>query len=98
MGSPDLDWLPVVGQMQWIVLSRDRRIRSRPAELKLYREHGVRSVWIGGKRDHTSQDLVDIFLAHEERLTRHATKMGPGPWAAAMTATGVRPINVKDSG
>lgn len=50
LGSPDLDWLPIVGQMQWTVLSRDRRVPSRPVELKLYREHGVCSVWIGGKR------------------------------------------------
>jgi hypothetical protein len=95
LGSPDLDWLPIVGRMQWIVLSRDRRIRSRPAELKLYREHGVRSVWIGGKTDRSSRDLVEIFLANEDRLTRYAIKMGPGPWAAAMTTTGVRPINIK---
>ena len=36
LGAADLDWLPLVGRMHWIVLSRDRRIRSRPAELRMY--------------------------------------------------------------
>jgi hypothetical protein len=43
-GTQDLDWMPIVARMGWIALTRDRRIRSRPAELVVYREHGLRSV------------------------------------------------------
>lgn len=94
LGTADLDWLPLVGRMRWIVLSRDRRIRSRPVELRTYWEFGVCSVWIGGKRDSSSQDLAQIFLRHEGRLTRQATKSGAGPWAVAMTPSGVRPLRL----
>jgi len=52
-GTQDLDWMPIVAQMGWIALTRDRRIRSRPAELVVYREQGLCSVWIGGKHDHS---------------------------------------------
>jgi hypothetical protein len=51
IGTPDLEWMPVVAQRDLIVVTRDRRIRTRPAELRAYSELGIRSVWIGAKQD-----------------------------------------------
>lgn len=31
VGTPDLDWMPVIAHRQLIVVTRDRRIRTRPA-------------------------------------------------------------------
>ncbi|WP_397219002.1 PIN-like domain-containing protein [Nocardioides terrisoli] len=36
VGTPDLDWMPVVAYRQLIVVTRDRRIRTRPVELRAY--------------------------------------------------------------
>jgi hypothetical protein len=94
-GTDDQDWRPVVGALGLIVLSRDRRIRSRPAELRAYHEHGVRSVWIGAKQDLGPEQQMEIFLQHEERLKRQIVKRGPGPWAVAMSRSGVRPLNLR---
>jgi len=94
-GSQDLDWMPFVGRMQWIALTRDRRIRSRPAELSTYREHGLCSVWIGGKQDHTPAELAAMFMRYETRLLRAATKLGAGPWALTMTPSGVRELRLR---
>ncbi|TQJ31329.1 hypothetical protein [Microbacterium sp. SLBN-146] len=44
LGTLDLDWMNVIGVRGYIVLTRDRRIRTRPAELLAYRENGIRSV------------------------------------------------------
>ncbi|MBA3741342.1 hypothetical protein [Sporichthya sp.] len=33
LGTPDLDWMPVVAHRKLIVITRDKRIRTRPAEL-----------------------------------------------------------------
>lgn len=95
LGTPDLDWMPVIAARNLIVLTRDRRIRTRPAELRQYRESGVRSVWIGAKRDLGPHDQLTLFLAHEQRLRREIVKRGPGPWALSLTTSGLRPINVK---
>lgn len=92
LGTPDLEWMPVIGSRGYIVLTRDRRIRTRPAELDAYREHGIRSVWIGAKRDLRPDEQVELFLRHEQRLRREIIKLGPGPWALAMSSSGVRPI------
>lgn len=97
-GTDDQDWRPVVGALGLIVLSRDRRIRSRPAELRAYHEHGVRSVWIGAKQDLGPEQQMEIFLQHEERLKRQIVKRGPGPWAVAMSRSGVRPLNLRPRG
>lgn len=96
IGSLDLDWMPIVGAHGMIVVTRDRRIRSRPAELAAYREHGIRSVWIGAKRDLRPQDQADLFLEHEERLRREIIKLGAGPWALAMSQSGVRPLHLAE--
>lgn len=94
-GTPDLSWMPIVGARGWIVLTRDRRIRTRPAEQLAYWEHGLRSVWIGGKQDHTSRELAEIFLQHEERLRRLTITLGGGPWALTMSSSGVRPLRLR---
>lgn len=92
LGAADLDWMPIIGARRWILISRERRIRSRPAELAAFREHGICSVWIGGKRDLSPQDQVELFLRHEDRLVREIIKRGHGPWALAMSPSGLRPL------
>lgn len=94
-GTDDPDWLPIVGTRGFIVLSRERRIRSRPAELRAYHEYGVRSVWIGAKRDLGPHQQMELFLRHEERSRREILKRGPGPWAVAMSPAGVRPLRLR---
>ena len=95
LGTADLDWMPVVADRGLIVLTRDKHIRTRPAELRAYREHGIRSVWIGAKQDLGPRDQFDLFIRHESRLQREITKRGAGPWALAMTPSGVRPLNLR---
>ena len=94
LGTRDLDWMPVAARLDLIVLSRDRRFRTRPAELAAYRSIGLRSVWIGGKQDLRPRDQVEIFLRHEQQLQREAVKRGPGPWALSLTPSGVRPLRM----
>jgi hypothetical protein len=96
LGTPDLDWMPVIARRRLIVVTRDRRIRTRPAELRSYWQHGIRSVWIGAKQDLGPRQQVELFLRHEQRLQRGITKRGPGPWALAMTPTGVRPLALRE--
>lgn len=95
LGTLDRDWMPVVAQRDLIVLTRDKHIRTRPAELRVYVEHGVRSVWLGAKQDLGPRDQVELFLKHEARLRREIIKRGDGPWAMAMSPSGVRPLKLR---
>src|SRR5690242_8839623 len=51
LGTLDIDWLPRVAAKDWVVLLRDRRIRTKHAELSAFREHDVRAFWVAGKKD-----------------------------------------------
>jgi hypothetical protein len=78
-----------------IVVTRDRRIRTRPAELRAYWEFGIRSVWLGAKQDMGPRDQMELFLRHEERLKREIVKRGAGPWALGMSPSGLRPLTLR---
>jgi len=41
-GALDTEWMPLVAARGWIVFHRDRRIRTRPAELAIFRSEGLR--------------------------------------------------------
>jgi hypothetical protein len=47
-GSPDDVWLPVVGERQLLVITRDQRIRYRPVEKQAWVEHRVRGFVLTG--------------------------------------------------
>lgn len=56
-GAPDTAWLPIVGRAGLVVLTRDKRIRSRPIERQALLHHGVRACFLasGGRLDLFSQ-------------------------------------------
>lgn len=95
LGTLDVDWMRIVAERGLIVITRDRRIRTRPAELQAYVEYGIRSVWIGAKQDMGPRQQAELFINHEQRLQREVTKRGPGPWALAMSPSGVRPLKLR---
>ena len=97
IGTADLEWMPVIAQRDLIVLTRDRRIRTRPAELRAYSDLGIRSVWIGAKQDLGPHDQAALFLKHEARLQREIIKRGPGPWALALSLSGLRPLRLRSA-
>ena len=88
--------MKVVARHDFIGVTRDRRIRTRPAELNHYHELGIRSVWIGAKQDLGPRDQVELFLKHELRLQREIIKRGPGPSALALSASGLRPLQMRE--
>lgn len=96
VGTPDMDWMPVIAHLDFVVVTRDRRIRTRPAELRAYWACGIRSVWLGAKQDMGPHDQVALFLRHEEWLQREILKRGAGPWALAIGGSGVRPLKLRE--
>lgn len=72
--APDEAWLAVAGREKWIVLTRDKRIRRRPAELEAFREHKV-VVFVlaaGNASAAETADLVTRFFDKIQRLASHA--------------------------
>jgi hypothetical protein len=61
-GTLDPDWMPIVSAMGLVVISRDKRIRTKPAELAAFRECGLRVFWLAGKRDLSNWESLVLMV------------------------------------
>ncbi|BBG00345.1 MULTISPECIES: PIN-like domain-containing protein [Pseudonocardia] len=88
-GAADTAWLPIVGRAGLVVLTRDKRIRSRPLERQTLLDHGVRACFLtsGGSLDLFSQ--LRLWLRYWDDIESLVIEQ-PAPWLASVTRTGVR--------
>jgi len=83
----DEDWLLEVGKREWIVLTKDDRIRYRPAALEAYRRNNVR-VFIFGSGEMKAQEMADAFVKALPRILRFARNK-PAPFFARISRAGL---------
>ena len=82
-GAKDEDWLPKVGAKNWIVLTKDQKIRYRAPELAAVRSCGVRLFTLTAK-DVQGEEMATIFLRAMPAMRRLVTKQKP-PFIAKVT-------------
>ncbi len=91
VGTDDVDWIPAVAAEGWIVVARDNKIRSRPAEMGgpsrapaphagAYNGAGNLSVW----------EQLRVLVARWDRIEE--LSLEPPPWMYAVTKNGLREI------
>jgi hypothetical protein len=83
----DEDWLSEVGERGWIVLTKDDRIRYRPAALEAYRRNKVR-VFIFGSGEMKAQEMADAFIKALPRISR-VVRNNPAPFFARISRIGL---------
>ncbi|HYT57716.1 MAG TPA: hypothetical protein VEQ38_23660 [Verrucomicrobiae bacterium] len=83
----DEDWLLEVGEREWIVLTKDDRLRYRPAALEAYRRNNVR-VFIFGSSGMKAQEMADAFVKALPKILRFARNK-PAPFFARISRTGL---------
>jgi hypothetical protein len=71
-GTPDVEWLPKVGERGWVLITKDKNIRKREIELRALRESGVRAFVItaGGLKGEEQARVVQEALPAMLRLLR----------------------------
>jgi hypothetical protein len=77
-GALDPDWMPVVAAADLAVICRDRKLRTRPGEVELLRQHGLRVFYLG------QEGLEQLGLLGPDRpaMGRHRAHVGgAGPGA-----------------
>lgn len=96
LGTMDVAWMPIVAERGWVAIRRDRRIHTRPSEVRVFAEVGLRTVWLGGKKDMASAQQLELVTRHWAALERHRDELGPGPWSitAGAVAAGELPARV----
>jgi hypothetical protein len=88
---PDEVWNPAVTSRGWLIITGDRHLQSRPAELAAVREAGARMVALSGRDAKGTWDQLEVFMTRwrdiEELLSL------PGPFVRTATRTGIRPVD-----
>ena len=94
IGAKDPDWLPTVGQAGWLLISRDKRIRARPALRIAMIEHGVRAVFLTKSGNMNRWEQLQLVVQHWARI--EALTELDGPFAYSVTTRGVSAQPLRD--
>jgi len=66
--AADVDWLPVVAQKGWVVLTKDVNIGRRYLEVLAIAQYGAK-VFVLNSGNLTSNEMVDIFVESLDKIS-----------------------------
>ena len=89
-GTEDVDWIPAVSAEGWIVVGRDKKIRSRPAERAALAEYPLRMLVLTAAGNLNVWEQLRVLAARWDRIEE--LSVVPAPWMYAVTRNGVREI------
>lgn len=96
LGSRDEDWLAVVGRRDLVVITRDKKLRSRPVERQRLVATGVRTFVLTRAGDITTRAMHDLLESHWAPMEAYVATHPKGPWLAAITKAGIRPLHLRE--
>ena len=88
-GAKDPQWLPVVGRAGLVLLTRDKRIRTRPLERRALLDGGLRACFQTSGGQLTLFEQLQLWLRFWSDIEGLVDRE-PGPWLASVTRAGVR--------
>ena len=77
--TPDTDYLPELGNRGWVLVTKDRHIRTRPVEAKALAESGVTALFLGpffGKLTFWAQ--ATWLVNRWPEIEKFASRIDPG--------------------
>ena len=84
--SPDEDWIALVGQRNWIALTKDKNIRYRHGEIEVIKKHRARVLVIRAKNA-TGEEIAEILIKFAGRISSFARRSG-SPFIAGLDRSG----------
>jgi PIN like domain len=84
-GKADVDFLPIIGERQWVLVTKDKNVRRNQLEVNAILNSGVRAFVITatGLNHQQISDLVSKAMPKIVRISRQQ-----GPFVYNITATG----------
>ena len=75
--APDEDWIALAGRKGWIVLTKDKNIRYRHAQLASIKKNATRIIVIRAKNA-TGLEIAELLLKGKNRIYRfHSSEDAP---------------------
>lgn len=79
-GILDTEWIPVVGARGWVVITSDRRLRTRPSEAELAIAHKLKAVHLHGLGERSSWDQLVRLASRWADIEKQVEREPDGPW------------------
>lgn len=79
-GILDLDWIPIVGDRGWVVITSDRALRTRPAEASLAITHKLKAVHLYKVGARSAWDQLTRLTTRWDAVERQLAAAPAGPW------------------
>ena len=90
VGILDSQWIPLVGQHGWVVITNDGRVRTRPAEANLAVAYELKAIHLYASGDLTAWDQAVRLLSKWDRIARDVAAVPAGPWWLSVRTDVVR--------
>lgn len=89
-GIADPDWIPIVGDRGWVIITNDKRLRTRPAEAKLAIAHKLKVIHLHGDIGNKPawNQLVRLAIRWAS-IENHVERSPDGPWWLSVGRNGV---------
>lgn len=88
-GALDVEWIPEVAARGLIVITRDKKLRTKPVEIQTLWAAGLRVFNIGGKRDQSTWEWLGRVVKYWPRMEEVVVTRPEGPWIYMINETGL---------
>lgn len=73
----DTEWIPVVADAGWLIITRDSRIQDRRAEIAAVRDAGAKMIALDGQDAHGTWQQLEVLVTQWRAIERIADDPGP---------------------
>ena len=91
--AKDTEWIPVVAQNRWLIITRDRHIQENRREIISVRDNGARMVALAGAEARGTFDQLEIVMTQWRAITRLLAE--PGPFVYTATRTSLKSVSLE---
>ncbi|MGZ5261336.1 MAG: PIN-like domain-containing protein [Burkholderiales bacterium] len=85
--APDTDWIPEIGQRQWVLITKDQNIRRNPLERAAYKGAQLRG-FVVTQKDMSGLELASLLVRALPGMVRRAAGRR-GPLLCSISRSGV---------
>ena len=89
-GEKDHVWIPLVASEGWIVITRDRRLRHRPAERRAILDNAARVIQLDARHELSKWLQLEIVVSQWRKFEELADL--PGPWVRVASRSSLRNV------
>jgi len=90
--TPDAQWIPEIALRDWLIITRDRHIQGRRAEIDAVRLSGARMVVLGGDEALDTFHQLEVLMCQWRKI--EALLDEPGPFIYVATRTSIRRVAI----